>query len=140
MTNFKMVRVEQIGRNLNSHADALAILASVLSADFKRFIPIETLAIPSIAVPTCHIHTITVSPCWMDPYVLYLKEDILPEQRKEAEIIKRKGMRFGLSKDSKLYKRSFQDPIFCVSILRSLKTYYTKYIKAFVEVTHGEDL
>ena len=79
MTNFETIRVEQIGRNLNSHANALAMLASVLSADFKRFIPIETLATPSITMPACHIHTVTVDPCWMDPYVLYLKEGILPE-------------------------------------------------------------
>ena len=79
MTNFNTIRVEQIGRNLNNHVDALATLASVLSADSRWFIPIETLASPSIALPTCHIHTITVSPCWMDPYVLYLKEGILPE-------------------------------------------------------------
>ena len=79
MTNFNTIRVVQIGRNLNSHVDALATLASVLSADSRWFIPIETLTSPSIALPTCHIHTITVGPCWMDPYVLYLKEGILPE-------------------------------------------------------------
>ena len=100
---------------MKSHADALATLASVLRADFKRFIPIETLATPSIAMPACHIHTIMVGPCWMDPYVLYLKEGILPEQRKEAKIIRRKAVRFWLSKDSKLYKRSFSGPyLFCV--------------------------
>ncbi len=115
MTNFNTVRVEQIGRNLNSHADALATLASVLSADSRRFIPIETLAAPSIALPACHIHTVMVGPCWMDPYVQYLKEGILPEQRKEAEIIRRKAVRFWLSKDSKLYKQSFLGPyLLCV--------------------------
>uniref|UniRef100_A0A2N9F8L8 Uncharacterized protein n=1 Tax=Fagus sylvatica TaxID=28930 RepID=A0A2N9F8L8_FAGSY len=86
MTDFETVRVEQIGRNLNNHADALATLASVLSADFKRFIPIETLTTPSIDQPANFINTITVGPCWMDPYVTYLKEGVLPEQKKEAEI------------------------------------------------------
>uniref|UniRef100_A0A2N9G674 Uncharacterized protein n=1 Tax=Fagus sylvatica TaxID=28930 RepID=A0A2N9G674_FAGSY len=86
MTDFETVRVEQIGRNLNNHADALATLASVLSADFKRFIPIETLTTPSIDQPANYINTITVGPCWMDPYVTYLKEGVLPEQKKEAEI------------------------------------------------------
>ena len=117
MISFKTVKVEQICRNLNIHADALATLASVLSADFKRFIPIETLTTPSIAMPACHIHTITVSPCWMDPYVHYLKEGVLLEQKKEAEIIKRKAMRFWLSKDLKLYKRSFLGPyLLCVHL------------------------
>ena len=115
MTDFEIVRVEQIGRNLNNHADALATLASVLSADFKRFIPIETLTTPSIDQPANFINTITVGPCWMDPYVTYLKEGVLPEQKKEAEIIKRKVARFWLSKDLKLYKRSFSGPyLLCV--------------------------
>ena len=65
MSDFETVRVEQIGRNLNSHADALATLASVLSSDFKRFIPIETLTTPSISMLACHINTITVSPRWI---------------------------------------------------------------------------
>ena len=115
INHFNMVRVEQIGRNLNSHADALATLASILSTDFKQFIPIETLATPNISLPACHIHTITVDPCWMDPYVLYLKEGIMPEQRKEAEVVRRKATRFWLSKDSKLYRRSFSGPyLLCV--------------------------
>uniref|UniRef100_A0A2N9GI24 Integrase catalytic domain-containing protein n=1 Tax=Fagus sylvatica TaxID=28930 RepID=A0A2N9GI24_FAGSY len=92
ITHFNTVRVEQIGQNLNSHANALATLAFVLSADFKRFIPIKTLATPRIDLTSCHIHTITVGQCWMDPYVLYLKEGILPEQRKEAEVIRRKAL------------------------------------------------
>jgi hypothetical protein len=116
ITNFNTVQVKQTGRNLNSHADALTTLASVLSADSRRFILIETLAAPSISLPTCHIHTITVDPCWMNPYVLYLKEGILPKQRKEAEIIRRKAVRFWLSKDSKLYRRSFRTLYFvCLS-------------------------
>uniref|UniRef100_A0A2N9IX95 Uncharacterized protein n=1 Tax=Fagus sylvatica TaxID=28930 RepID=A0A2N9IX95_FAGSY len=115
MTDFETVKVEQIGRNLNNHADALATLASVLSADFKGFIPIETLTTPSIDQPASFINTITVGPCWMDPYVTYLKEGVLPEQKKEAEIVKRKAARFWLSKDLKLYKRSFSGPyLLCV--------------------------
>uniref|UniRef100_A0A2N9F652 Uncharacterized protein n=1 Tax=Fagus sylvatica TaxID=28930 RepID=A0A2N9F652_FAGSY len=93
MTDFETVRIEQIGRNLNNHADALATLASVLSADFKRFIPIETLTTPSTDQPANYINAITVGPCWMDPYVTYLKEGVLPEQKKEAEIIRRKTAR-----------------------------------------------
>ena len=93
----------------------MATLASVLSADFKRLIPIETLATPSIDLPANFVNTITVGPWWIDPYVIYLKEGILPEQKKEAEAIRRKATRFWLSKDSKLYKRSFSGPyLLCV--------------------------
>ena len=54
-----------------------------------------------------HIHQISVGPSWMDPIVLFLKEDILPEEKSEAKKVRRKAPRFWLSKDQKLYKRSF---------------------------------
>ena len=43
----------------------------------------------------------------MDPIVLFLKEDVLPENKSEAEKVRRKALRFWLSEDQKLYKRSF---------------------------------
>uniref|UniRef100_A0A2N9I314 Reverse transcriptase domain-containing protein n=1 Tax=Fagus sylvatica TaxID=28930 RepID=A0A2N9I314_FAGSY len=58
--NFDTEKVEQIGRNLNNHVDALATLASALSADLKWSIPIETLAAPSITTPACQMNTIMI--------------------------------------------------------------------------------
>ena len=43
----------------------------------------------------------------MDPIVLILKEDILPEQMSKAKKVQRKAPRFWLSEDQKLDKRSF---------------------------------
>ena len=43
----------------------------------------------------------------MDPIVLFLREDILPEDKLEADKVRRKALRFWLSEDQKLYKRSF---------------------------------
>lgn len=51
----------------------------------------------------------------MDPIVLFLKEDILPEEKSEAEKVRRKAPQFWLSEDQKLYKRSFLGPyLLCV--------------------------
>jgi len=51
----------------------------------------------------------------MDSIVLYLREDIFPEDKSEAEKIRRKAPRFWLSKDQKLYKHSFSGPyLLCV--------------------------
>jgi len=51
----------------------------------------------------------------MDPIVLFLKEDILPEEKLEAEKVRRKAPQFWLSEDQKLYKRSFLGPyLLCV--------------------------
>ena len=51
----------------------------------------------------------------MDSIVLFLKRDILPEERVEANKVRRKAPRFWLSKDQKLYKRSFSGPyLLCI--------------------------
>ena len=51
----------------------------------------------------------------MDPIVSFLKEDILPSDKLEAEKIWRKAPRFWLSEDQKLYKRFFSGPyLLCI--------------------------
>ena len=46
----------------------------------------------------------------MDPIVLFLREGIFPEDKSEANKVKRKTSHLWLSKDQKLYKRSFSGP------------------------------
>ena len=48
-----------------------------------------------------------MGPSWMDPIVKFLKDDILLEEKSEAEKIRRNTTRFWLSEDHKLYKRSY---------------------------------
>ena len=43
----------------------------------------------------------------MDPIILFLREDILPKDKSEADKVQRKVSRFWLSENQKLYKRSF---------------------------------
>ena len=50
-----------------------------------------------------HIHQIRAGPNWMDPIVLFLKDDILPEEKGEADKVRRKAPQFWLSEDKKLY-------------------------------------
>ena len=53
----------------------------------------------------------------MDSIVLFLKEDILPEDKSEADKVRRKAPRFWLSENQKLYKRSFSSPyLLCVHL------------------------
>ena len=46
----------------------------------------------------------------MDPIALFLKEDVLPENKSEANMVRRKAPWFWLSEDQKLYRRSFSSP------------------------------
>ena len=53
----------------------------------------------------------------MDFIVLFLKEDVLPENKSEADKVRRKAYWFWLSEDQKLYKRSFFSPyLLCVHL------------------------
>ena len=62
-----------------------------------------------------HVHQIKVGPSWMDSIVLFLKEDILPEDKSEADKVRRKAPQFWLSENQKLYKRSFSGPyLLCI--------------------------
>ena len=63
------------------------------------------------------IYQIRVRPSWMDPIVLFLKDDILPEEKGKADKVQRKALRFWLSEDQKLYKRSFSRPyLLCIHL------------------------
>ena len=62
-----------------------------------------------------HIHQVKVGLSWMDPIVIFLKEDILSEDKSEADKVQRKASHFWLSKDQKLYKHSFSMPyLLCI--------------------------
>ena len=51
----------------------------------------------------------------MDPIVLFLKDNILLEEKGKADKVQRKVLRFWLSEDQKLYKHSFSKPyLLCI--------------------------
>ncbi|XP_050280404.1 uncharacterized protein LOC126721416 [Quercus robur] len=60
---------------------------------------------------------VRVGPSWMDPIVLFLREDILLEDKSEADKVQRKAPCFWLSEYQKLYKRSFSGPyLLCIHL------------------------
>ena len=64
----------------------------------------------------------------MDSIIRFLKEDIFPEEKIEAEKIRRKDTSYWLSEDHKLYKRSFSGPyLLCV---------HPKLTKSLLEELH----
>ena len=76
------------------------------------------------------IHQIRVVPSWMDSIIRFLKEDIFPEEKIEADKIQRNATNYWLSKDHKLYKRFFSGPyLLCVR---------PKLIESLLEELHEE--
>ena len=68
--------------------DSLATLAPSSAQSLPRVILMEDLCKPfEVGRNVVHVHQIRVRPIWMDPIVLFLKEDVLPESKSEANKI-----------------------------------------------------
>ena len=87
-----------------------------------------------------HVHQIRVGPSWIDPIVLFLKNDVLPESKSEADKIQSKTPWFWLSENQKLYKRSFSGLYLLCVHPEAVKLLQKNYMKGFVEVTQEADL
>ena len=73
-----------------------------------------------------HVHQVRVGPSWMDLIVLFLKEDILPEEKLEFDKVRRKSHFLGHT---------------CYAyILRHQNYSLRSYMKGFVEATMEADL
>ena len=113
---FEVFDLSHIPRSGNTHANSLATLATSSAQDLPRVVIVEDLYTHT---STYHgipwIHQIKLGPSWMDSISLFLENDVLPEEKSEADKVPRKAPRFWLSEYRKLYKRSFSGPyLLCV--------------------------
>ena len=117
-SGFESFKLSQVPKNKNTHVDSLVTLATSLAQSLPRVILVEDLCkLVEVRANMVHVHQIRVSPSWMDSIVLFLKEDVLPENKSEVDKVRRKAPQFWLSKDQKLYKRSFSSPyLLCIHL------------------------
>ena len=115
-SEFESFSLLHIPRNGNIHANSLATLATSSEQNLPWVILIEDLCKPTeVTGKVVHVHQVRVESSQMDSIVLFLREDILPADKSEANKVRRKASRFWLSKDQKLYKRSFSGPyLLCI--------------------------
>ena len=69
INQFYKVKVVQIARGQNRHADSLATLASSLIKDVPWLIKVEVMAKPSIDARVNVLMIAVSKPCWMDPII-----------------------------------------------------------------------
>ena len=73
--------------------------------DLPRVIFVEDLYKPTkTRGETAQINQIRAGPSWMDSIIRFLKEDILLEERIEADKVRRKATSYWLFENHKLYK------------------------------------
>ena len=108
--SFDLLHVPRSG---NAHADSLAMLATSSAQDLPRVILIEDLYKPTKTRETAQIHQIRVGPSWKDSIIRFLREDILPEERIQADKVRRNATSYWLFEDHKLYKQPY---LLCVHL------------------------
>nr|XP_027124399.1 uncharacterized protein LOC113741115 [Coffea arabica] len=104
---FTYFEIQRIPRSENKRADALSRLASTSFSDLNKTVLVEVLDEPGyVEEVACPIHS---EDTWMTPFILFLSQGTLPEDRTEARKIQRKAARYAL-RDGELYKRSYLGP------------------------------
>ncbi|XP_028125309.1 uncharacterized protein LOC114322227 [Camellia sinensis] len=125
---FVAIRMEQISCEDNNAADELAGLAS-MQTTFLNPLMIEFLPRPSIKEPEVpEVLCTDLGPSWMDHIIAFLKDGILPIEKKEANKIRAKSERFWLSSSGALYNKSFTGPY--------LKCIHPRKVEAFLFRIH----
>ena len=100
-----------MGRDLNSHADALKGLTLIFKGEICWTISVDSFAAPSPEVPQESILVNTeLGLRWMEPIVNFLRHDKLLEEKREVHKIRIKETRFWIFSIGDLYKRSYQGP------------------------------
>ncbi|KAI5345931.1 hypothetical protein L3X38_013808 [Prunus dulcis] len=107
LRSFQAYEIKQIPRGENSHADALARLASAINDKVGRKVPVEILVQPSTA--TSEACAVRYGDTWMSPIYLYLTNGTLPEDKAQARKLKYRSARYTVINDV-LYKRGYTTP------------------------------
>ncbi|KAM1068982.1 hypothetical protein FF1_000929 [Malus domestica] len=99
--------ITQIPRVANSHADALARLASAVEDKIRRKIQVELLAAPStMAAEVCNLQQ---GDSWNTSIYRFLAHGTLPNDKVQSKQIRYKPTRYLIINDQ-LYKRGFNLP------------------------------
>ena len=99
-SGFESFSLRKIPRSKNTYVDPLATLVTSSAQSLPRIILVKDLCKPTeMKGEKVHIHQIRVGPNWMDPIVLFLKDDILPEEKGDSNKVRKKAPRFWLSED-----------------------------------------
>ena len=84
-----------IPRSGNAHTDSLAMLATSSAQNLPRVILVKDLYKPTeTRKETTRIHQIRAGPSWIDSIIQFLREDTLPEEKIEADKVRRKATKF----------------------------------------------
>nr|GEU52172.1 reverse transcriptase domain-containing protein [Tanacetum cinerariifolium] len=119
VSGFTTFSISQVPRSKNKKADALSKIASTSFAHLSKQVLVEVLKNKSIKDKEVATVIEEDGPTWMTQLVDYLKEGILPENKKEARKLRLKARQYELM-EGVLYRQSFLTPwLRCVGPLQA---------------------
>ncbi|GAV67973.1 RVT_3 domain-containing protein [Cephalotus follicularis] len=136
---FKNLRIVKVPRAENVRADQLSKLATTDDLEKNQTVLVDYLERPTISQAEVMDIDDPQEPNWMTPFVIWLRDGVLPEDPAEARKLVYRANRFQF-RDGILYKRSFSFPW-----LRCLNPSEADYalrevMKEFVGITLGAGL
>ncbi|GJS53949.1 reverse transcriptase domain-containing protein [Tanacetum coccineum] len=109
VSGFASFSISQVPRSHNKKADALSKIASTSFAHLSKQVLVEVLQEKSIQEQEVAAVVEEEGPTWMTPITEYLKDGVLPDDKKEANKLRIKARQYELM-DGILYRRSFLRP------------------------------
>nr|GEV43713.1 reverse transcriptase domain-containing protein [Tanacetum cinerariifolium] len=119
ISGFTTFSISQVPRSKNKKADVLSKIASTSFAHLSKQVLVEVLENKSIKEKEVAAVIEEDGPTWMTQLVDYLKEGVLPGDKKEARKLRLKACQYELI-EGVLYRRSFLTPwLRCVGPLQA---------------------
>ncbi|GAV83418.1 RVT_3 domain-containing protein [Cephalotus follicularis] len=106
---FEDLRIVKVPRAENVRADQLSKLATAEELEKNQTVLVDYLERPTISQPEVMDIDDPQEPNWMTPFVIWLRDGILPENPADARKLVYRANRFQF-RDGILYKRSFSFP------------------------------
>ena len=140
-SRFESFSLLHIPRSGNTHANSLATLATSSTQSLPRVILIEDLCKPTeVKGKEVHVHQVRVGPSWLDPIVLFLREDILPKDKSEVDKYGEMRLVSSYTRTKNFTSALFLGHIYSAFTLRHQNYSLKSYIKGFVETIQEADL
>ncbi|GJZ46735.1 reverse transcriptase domain-containing protein [Tanacetum coccineum] len=109
VSGFASFSISQVPRSHNKKADTLSKIASTSFAHLSKQVLVEVLQKKSIQEQEVAVVVEEEGPTWMTPITEYLKDEVLLDDKKEANKLRIKARQYELM-DGILYRRSFLRP------------------------------
>ncbi|XP_071727888.1 uncharacterized protein [Rutidosis leptorrhynchoides] len=107
---FEFFELSQVSRGQNKKADALSKLAALTFSHFQKQVWVEELPNKSIDGSLFVAAIEEVEPNWMGPIANYLRNGALPEDKKEARLVRERSPMYVIQNDV-LYRKSYLGPL-----------------------------